>query len=527
MFLNKYQHKIKTIDVLREAIGPFPREKKVVMCHGVFDVVHPGHMRHLLYAKSKADILVASLTADIHINKGVYRPHIPQEIRSANLAAFEMVDYVIIDTHATPLENLKLLQPDYFAKGYEYSGEAKPLKTQEEETILLSYGGEMLFTPGDVVYSSSNLIGLSEPSIKYEKLTAVMELEKLSDQNLLSCLEGNEKITVHVVGDTIVDGIMHTNVIGGQIKTPTLSVRFEEQRNYVGGAGIVAKHLKAAGANVFFTTVLGDDDLAQFVLDDLQQAGVIVNAIYDQKRPTTYKNAIVASGHRLVKVDTLDNSSISDDVVNQLAEKIFTTQADAVVFSDFRHGIFNRRTARSLIEAIPKHTFKVADSQVASRWGNITEFKGFDLITPNEREARFALADQDSGVRPLAAQLYDEAQCKTLILKLGERGLLTCCHPDHESFGSAVVVDSFADHVVDAVGSGDALLAYATLALVKKHSPAVASIVGSMAAACECEEDGNIPITTQRVKRKIIDILRRSQYVHDAPVVPSNVVPIS
>jgi rfaE bifunctional protein kinase chain/domain len=512
MFLKKYQHKIKTVDELKEAIGAFPREKKVVMCHGVFDVVHPGHMRHLLYAKSKADILIASLTADIHINKGMYRPHVPQEIRAANLAAFEMVDYVIVDTDSTPLANIEILQPDYFAKGYEYSGGDKPLKTQEEEKLLLSYGGEMLFTPGDVVYSSSNLIGLAEPSLKYEKLTAVMELESLGYEDLISSLQGNEKITVHVVGDTIVDGIMHTNVIGGQIKTPTLSVRYEGQTNYVGGAGIVAKHLKAAGANVVFTTVLGDDDLSKFVLDDLKTAGVTVNAIIDMKRPTTYKNAIVAGGHRLVKVDTLDNSSISDDVVNKLAEKIFTTQSDAVVFSDFRHGIFNRRTTRSLIEAIPKHTFKVADSQVASRWGNITEFKGFDLITPNEREARFVLADQDSGVRPLAAQLYDVAECKTLILKLGERGLLTCCHSDHEVFGSAIIVDSFADRVVDAVGSGDALLAYATLALVKGFSPAVASIVGSMAAACECEVDGNIPINQRSVAGRLNLVLQSINY---------------
>ena len=74
-----------------------------------------------------------------------------------------------------------------------------------------------------------------------------------------------------------------------------------------------------------------------------------------------------------------------------------------MVFTDFRHGIFNRRTIPALIEAIPDGIYRVADSQVASRWGNITEFKGFDLITPNEREARFALADQDSGIRPLAS----------------------------------------------------------------------------------------------------------------------------
>ena len=294
MFLSRYQHKIKTVEELIKIIGSFPREQKVVMCHGVFDVVHPGHMRHLMYAKGKADLLIASLTADHYINKGQYRPHIPQSIRAANLAAFEMVDYVIIDKNATPLVNIKQLQPDFFAKGYEYSGSNKPKRTQEEEELLASYGGKMLFTPGDVVYSSSKLINLEEPVIRLEKLAAVMELAGLTIQDLIDSLNSPKPVTIHVVGDTIVDGLMHTNLIGGQIKTPTLSVRLERQENYVGGAGIVAKHLKAAGAEVIFTTVLGEDPLAEFVINDLKEAGIKLQLIIDKNRPTTFKNAIVA-----------------------------------------------------------------------------------------------------------------------------------------------------------------------------------------------------------------------------------------
>ena len=232
----------------------------------------------------------------------------------------------------------------------------------------------------------------------------------------------------------------------------------------------------------------------------------------DATRPTTSKNAIVAGGYRLLKIDTLDNRSISDDIVGQLAKAIAETPSDAVVFSDFRHGMFNRRTIPRLVKAIPESAYKVADSQVASRWGNITEFKGFDLITPNEREARFALADQDSGIRPLASALYDAAQCKTLILKLGERGVLTCRSSDHQSLDSFVVVDSFVDRVVDAVGAGDALLAYATLSKLATGSDAIATILGSMAAACECEYDGNIPITPDDVRRKIDMVERQANY---------------
>ncbi len=508
----QYRHKIKTVDDLKAIIGPRPRSKKVIMCHGVFDVVHPGHLRHLIYAKSKADILVTSITADMHISKGTYRPHVPQDLRALNLAAFELVDYVVIDQNATPLENIANLQPDFFAKGYEYTANGVAPKTQEESEILHRYGGEVIFTPGDIVYSSSSLINLAPPAIRTEKLLTFMEAEKLTFDSLRESLAQLKGRRVHVIGDTIVDSYTQTAMIGGQTKTPTMSVLYERRDDFIGGAAIVAEHLRAAGAEVTFSTVLGDDKLKEFVLEGLAKSGVQCNAIIDATRPTTNKNAIVAGGYRLLKIDTLDNRSISDDIVQALCNAISGTASDAVVFSDFRHGIFNRRTIPRLIAAIPKDVYRVADSQVASRWGNITEFKGFDLITPNEREARFALADQDSGIRPLASALYDAAECKTLILKLGERGVLTCRNSNHESLDSFVVVDSFVDRVVDAVGAGDALLAYATLSKLVTGSDAVATILGSLAAACECEYDGNIPITPDDVLRKIDDIERQAHY---------------
>ena len=93
----QYQRKVKTVDELCALIGPRPRQKKVIMCHGTFDIVHPGHVRHLIYAKSKGEILVASVTADAHISKANVRPYVPEDLRAVNLAAFEMVDYVLID----------------------------------------------------------------------------------------------------------------------------------------------------------------------------------------------------------------------------------------------------------------------------------------------------------------------------------------------------------------------------------------------------------------------------------------------
>jgi rfaE bifunctional protein kinase chain/domain len=331
----------------------------------------------------------------------------------------------------------------------------------------------------------------------------LMDSESITFDALRKTLDAFGKKRVHVVGDTIVDTYTYGAMIGGQTKTPTMSVLFERKVDYVGGAGIVAEHMKAAGAEVVFSTVLGDDQYKDFVLDHLRDSGVDCRAVIDTTRPTVNKNAIVAGGYRLLKVDTLDNSSISDHILQQLTKEVSQTKADAVIYSDFRHGIFNRRTIPKFIDAIPEGAYRVADSQVASRWGNITEFCGFDLITPNEREARFALGDQDSGIRPLASALYDSAQCKLLILKLGDRGVLTCRGQAHETLDSFFVMDSFADRVVDAVGAGDALLAYSTLAMLTEDNSVIATVLGSMAAACECEVDGNSPVTPDDVRQKI------------------------
>src|ERR1700722_7036518 len=321
-----YKHKIKTAEEIAQIIGEPPRKRKVIMCHGVFDVVPPGHLRHLLYAKSKADLLVASLTADRHIAKGRYRPHVPQDLRALNLAAFEIVDYVIIDPEPTPLKNIALIKPDIFAKGYEYQASGLPLKTQDELELIRSYGGEIIFTPGDYVFSSSQMIEAAPPSLRIEKLMTLMESADITFDKLRRVLDTLGGRRVHVVGDIIVDTFTYTSMIGGQTKTPTISVLFEHKTDYIGGAGVVAEHLRAAGADVVFSTVLGEDALK--------------------------------------------------DIVLNLAKTIATQKAEALVFSDFRHGLFNRRTIPTLTDAIPEGMYKVADSQVASRWGNITDSRG-------------------------------------------------------------------------------------------------------------------------------------------------------
>ena len=315
--------KIISVNELIEKVGTFPRTKKVIMAHGCFDIIHPGHVRHLAYAKSKADILVASLTADRHITKGIYRPHVPEQIRAESLAALEMVDYVIIDDNATPYANIETIKPDYFAKGFEYADNHHPL-TKEDISSVESYGGQMIFTPGDVVYSSTKLLDTHLPNLGVEKLFSLMKRFDITFGGLKDAIQKFKNYKVHVVGDTIVDTYTRTALIGSNAKTPTFSVLYQGHEDYIGGAGIVAEHLRAAGATVQFDT-----------------------------GRTTKKNHIVCGDTRLLKIDTVDNTPMSPRDVDSLAKAIKNADADCVIFSDFRHGIFHKGNIPVLSASIP------------------------------------------------------------------------------------------------------------------------------------------------------------------------------
>jgi sugar/nucleoside kinase (ribokinase family) len=164
--------------------------------------------------------------------------------------------------------------------------------------------------------------------------------------------------------------------------------------------------------------------------------------------------------------------------------------------------MFSKKSIPILEKSVSPNSLKVADSQVASRWGNILDFKNYDLITPNEKEVRFALADQDTVIRPLAADLFRRAKCRVLILKLGERGAMTFRGPN-ERVRDFFQIDSMAEHVKDPVGAGDALLAYASIGLEVTKSALKASLLGMIAAALACEKMGNTPVQINEMLEKI------------------------
>ncbi len=132
--------------------------KKVVHCHGCFDLMHPGHIKYFQSAKKMGDVLVVTVTPDEYVDKGPDRPVFSQDLRAESIAALECVDYVAINKWPTAEQTLRLLKPHYYVKGQEFENlEDKTGKLQKEYKVLKEIGAEMCFTH-EIVFSSTKLL---------------------------------------------------------------------------------------------------------------------------------------------------------------------------------------------------------------------------------------------------------------------------------------------------------------------------------------------------------------------------------
>src|SRR5687768_3681237 len=251
--------------------------KSVVHCHGCFDIVHPGHIQHLQFARSLGDVLVVSVSGDSQVNKGVNRPLIPDDLRAASVAALECVDAVYVNHEATAVGLLEALRPDVYVKGREYEKNQDPRFLAERDTVV-HFGGRVVFSSGEVVYSSTALIGsLGRPDLfRDEKLSRFRERFGLTGAHLESLLMRARDRRVVVVGDYVLDRYHFCDATGVAGEGPMLSLRAMQAKDYDGGAGVVALHLAALGARPTLVSALAEDELSQTVEMRLSAAGVDV-----------------------------------------------------------------------------------------------------------------------------------------------------------------------------------------------------------------------------------------------------------
>ncbi|MDD3847501.1 MAG: adenylyltransferase/cytidyltransferase family protein [Syntrophorhabdaceae bacterium] len=151
--------KIFTFDKLvRKIENAKAKGKKVVLCHGCFDLMHPGHIKYFQSAKGMGDILVVTVSPDRFVDKGPGRPVFNEQLRAESIAALQCVNYVAINEWPTAEETLRLLRPDIYVKGQEFEKlEDKTGKIQKESEVIKEIGAELRFTH-EIVFSSTQLL---------------------------------------------------------------------------------------------------------------------------------------------------------------------------------------------------------------------------------------------------------------------------------------------------------------------------------------------------------------------------------
>jgi rfaE bifunctional protein kinase chain/domain/rfaE bifunctional protein nucleotidyltransferase chain/domain len=474
----------------------------LVHCHGCFDIVHPGHIHHLEFARSMGDLLVVSVSADSHVNKGVNRPLIPDELRAQSLAALECVDAVYVNPNPTAVELLEALHPDVYVKGREYEQNCDPRFLAERDAVVAN-GGRVVFSSGDVVYSSTALIGtLERPERFYdEKVLRLRDQYSLSTNNLQSLLHRARGRRVVVIGDYILDRYHFCDATGVAGEGPMLSLRPMQEHDYDGGAGVIALHLAAMGARPTLISSLADDDVSAQISMRLEAGGVDVQC-HRGREHVVLKHRYIVDQTKLFKVDDGSATPADSQLEGLVAARIIGAceGADAVIIADFGYGMISAGLLGRILPEIRKRVPVIA-GDVSGRRSHLLNFKEVDLLCPTEREVREAQHDFASGLGAVVWQLLASTKARQAIVTLGKQGLVTFDgseRPLPQRLKSEYL-PALCPYALDPLGCGDALLSAATLALAAGGSLQAAAFLGSVAAAVEAQEIGNHPVTAERI----------------------------
>ena len=481
--------------------------RTVVHCHGCFDIVHPGHIHHLQFARSLGDLLVVSVSADTHVNKGVNRPLIPDDLRAGSVAALECVDAVYVNPDPTAAELLERLRPDVYVKGREYERSTDP-RFRAERDAVVRHGGRVVFSGADVVYSSTALIGAlgGDDPFRQEKLARFREHYGLSNPSLQHLVGRFADQRVLVVGDYVLDRYHFCDAAGVAGEGPMLSLRALREADYDGGAGVVALHLAGLGARPVLFSAFADDEPSRGVAMRLAAAGVDVRCGADRRELVT-KHRYLVDQSKLFKVDHGTPAPPDSQQAERLAARVLGAAdgAAAVVFADFGYGVV---TAGLLDRLLPelRQRVPVISAGVSGRRGNLLRFKGVDLLCPAERDAREALQDFDGGLGAVAWNLLKATAARQAIVTLGKQGLVTFDRESaHERLRSEYIPALAGTAAVDPLGCGDALLATASLTLAAGGSLQAAAFLGSVAAAVQVQQVGNVPLDVGQILAQLPD----------------------
>jgi rfaE bifunctional protein nucleotidyltransferase chain/domain len=503
-------------ELLHRRIAARAAGRKVVHCHGCFDIVHPGHIRHLKQARGLGDILLVSITGDEEIRKGTGRPLIPEELRAENLAALDCVDWVHIERRPTAGELLEEVRPDVYVKGREYENNSDPRFKAERETVE-RHGGRVVFSSGDVVFSSTALISALEQSADpfQARLTQLLDREELQGPALFALIAAFKGKRVMVVGDTILDTYVLCDRPEVAGESPIMTLRPVERRHYDGGAAVIARHIAALGAKPVLVTALPRGEQGASLRRRLVSDGVEVRAL-ETDRPICEKQRFLVGTQKVMKLDLLEAMVLDAAQQDELVDLVADAASDgggchAAIVADFAQGLFTAATLTRVCKTLRPRVGVLA-GDVSGRKSSLRAMTMMDVVCPSESEVREGYGVFDRGLPTLVWKMLEETRTKGAIVTMGPEGLIAFDRrADSAGEGEAYRSRLSGEHVpalvpfaIDPLGCGDALISAATLALACGSSLLAGAFLGSLSAGVEAQRIGNIPVTAADVRGSVV-----------------------
>jgi len=467
-------------------------EKRIVLAHGCFDLLHIGHIRYLRQARAMGDILFVTISPDRHVDKGPNRPAFNQDLRAEAIASLDCVDYVAINEFPTAVETLRLLRPNVYCKGSDFK-DAKSDQTgklQIEEQVAREVGAEMAFSQ-DIVFSSTNLINrfLTTFPEEVQQYLNVFRL-RYSDQDLTKVLDDMRSLKVLVIGDTILDDYHYCSVIGSSSKEPVLALKHDNSDLFAGGVLAVANHLSSYVGDVRLFTVVGEMGGREAFIRESLAPQVRPFLAQHKGAPTIEKRRYIEGYtlNKLIEIYHMDDSGLpaDDDAAFVQAVAAEVADYDVVIAADFGHGTISPAMRRMLEE---KAKFLAVNTQANA--GNrgfhtIGRYNRADYVSLAEPEMRLEDRDLQGPLMPLMEQAAARLGCKALAVTRGKRGCTI--HTQGEGF---VEVPAFATKVVDRIGSGDAFFAISSLSAALGTPTEITAFLGNVVGGLAVGVIGN------------------------------------
>jgi len=481
--------KIESFDRLRETLSRLRRGgKRVVHCHGTFDLIHPGHLVHFEEARALGDLLVVTLTAGNHVKKGPGRPFFNDRLRAKFLAGLSCVDLVSVVPFPAAKEAIEAVRPDIYCKGMEYKDKTGDVSGKLSEDIRTARrcGGKVAYV-GSVVFSSSKLLrdGLEMRSKALTQLCTRIS-KHTSAEKLRQAVEGFRDLRILVVGDIIFDRYSTVVTQGLTSKNQIISCRFVKEETQCGGALAVCRHLQQFAPRTQILGALGSETWASRLMDQATKKGTNLSVSHPDYISIVKQRFVDprVEGKELSKlfsVNYLREGDISPGMEKEVLRRLrqAVQKADAVIIMDFGHGL--------LTPAIRKYLQREARLLVVNCQTNSNNF-AFNLINRKYHRAdAFAVDSTEMHLAVGKKKIHFEKELKKLARTLRvKRAWLT--QGSVETIGWSpregfVRCEPLGRAVVDTVGAGDAFISMATLAVAKGLPLDLATLLGQLAGA--------------------------------------------